>query len=165
MSIIDEHLRANTAYADSFLLGDLPARPARGLAVLACMDARLSVEQVLGLRPGDAHIIRNAGGIATEDALRSLIISQALLGTRDVMIINHTECGLLGVEDADLKAQLAQETGVMAETPEAFHTFHSLEENVREQVAKVRAHPWIKKETTVRGFIYDVRSGRLLEVT
>jgi carbonic anhydrase len=138
--------------------------PARKLAVVACMDARLTVEDVLGLNTGDAHIIRNAGGIVTEDAIRSLIISHYLLGTQEFMIINHTDCGMLTFEDEDLKQRLKQETGVTAATPETFHAFHDLEENVREQVEKVRSHPWTPEGIPVRGFIYDVKTGRLSEV-
>jgi carbonic anhydrase len=138
--------------------------PARKLAVVACMDARLTVEQVLGLETGDAHIIRNAGGIVTEDAIRSLIISHTLLGTQEFMIINHTDCGMLTFEDDELKSRLQKETGVTAATPETFHAFSELEDNLREQVQKVKSHPWIPQGIPVRGFIYDVKTGRLAEV-
>ena len=164
MSTIDESLQACAEFAKSFKLGALPIPPARHLAVVACMDARLTVEQMLGLDTGDAHIIRNAGGIVTEDAIRSLIISHYLLGTQEFMIINHTDCGMLTFEDEDLKSRLKQETGVTAATPETFHAFHDLEDNVREQIQKVKSHPWIPEEILVRGFIYDVKTGRLAEV-
>ena len=164
MSTIDESLKACEEFAKSFELGSLPIPPARKLAVVACMDARLTVEQMLGLGTGDAHIIRNAGGIVTEDAIRSLIISHHLLGTQQFMIINHTDCGMLTFEDEDLKSRLEQETGVTASTPETFHAFRDLKNNVREQIQKVKSHPWIPQEIQVRGFIYDVKTGRLAEV-
>ena len=164
MSIIDDRLNANQEYSRTFQLGGLPIPPARRLAVVACMDARLNVEEVLGLQTGDAHIIRNAGGVVTDDALRSLIISHHLLGTQAFMIINHTDCGMLTFEDDDLKARLQRETGKAAAAPEAFHAFHDLEAHLREQIARVRAHPWIPAGIPVRGFIYNVQSGALSEV-
>lgn len=164
MSIIDERLKANKDYSQDFKLGNLPMPPARKLAVVACMDARLTVEEMLGLKTGDAHIIRNAGGIITEDALRSLIISHYLLGTQEFMIINHTDCGMLTFKDEDLKARLQKETSKIAVDPETFHAFQDLEKNVREQITKVKSHPWMPKDVPVRGFIYDVKSGNLKEV-
>jgi carbonic anhydrase len=164
MTVIDERLKANKDYSRDFKLGDLPMPPARKLAIVACMDARLTVEEVLGLKTGDAHIIRNAGGIVTEDALRSLIISHYLLGTQEFMIINHTDCGMLTFKDEDLKAKLQQATSKTAVEPEHFHAFGDLEKNVREQISKVRSHPWIPEGIPVRGFIYDVKSGTLNEV-
>ena len=128
------------------------------------MDARLTVEQALGLKTGDAHIIRNAGGIVTEDALRSLIISHYLLGTQEFMVINHTDCGMLTFKDEDLKKQLQEKTQTTAAIPEAFHAFSDLEKNVKEQVEKIKSHPWMPKDVTVRGFVYDVREGKLHEV-
>ena len=164
MSVTDEVLRANEAYARQFTLGQLPMPPARKLAVVACMDARLTVEQVLGLRTGDAHVIRNAGGIVTEDALRSLVISHYLLGTQEFVIINHTDCGMLTFKDEELRAKLRQRWGTSVVAPLHFHAFSDVEDNVREQIQKVRSHPWIPREIPVRGFIYDVRTGRLAEV-
>jgi carbonic anhydrase len=164
MSIIDERLKANQEYAQQFKLGALAMPPARKLAIVACMDARLTVEQFLGLKTGDAHIIRNAGGIVTEDAIRSLIISHYLLGTQEFMIINHTDCGMLTFKNEDLKSRLKQETHVTAASPETFHAFGDLENNVREQVQKVKSHPWIPHDVPVRGFIYDVKTGKLNEV-
>ena len=158
-------MKANNDYAQSFTLGDLAMPPARQLAVVACMDARLTVEEMLGIKTGDAHIIRNAGGIVTEDALRSLIISHHLLGTQQLMIINHTDCGMLTFKDEDLRERLQNETGQVADTPVHFHSFSDLEGNVREQMQKVRAHPWIPDTFLVRGFVYDVKSGALKEVT
>lgn len=164
MSVIDETLQANRAYAQAFNLGHLPMPPARKLAVVACMDARLTVEQILGLKTGEAHIIRNAGGIVTEDALRSLLISHHLLGTQEFMIINHTDCGMLTFKDEDLRLRLQQQSGTAVVAPLHFHAFGGLEQNVREQIQKVKAHPWIPKQIPVRGFVYDVKTGRLTEV-
>lgn len=138
--------------------------PARKLAVLACMDARLTVEQFLGLKTGDAHIIRNAGGIATEDAVRSLIISHHLLGTEEILVVNHTDCGMLTFKDEDLRARLRQQTGAAVVAPARFYSFSDLDENVREQIQRIKTHPWLPKHLPVRGFIYDVRTGKLREV-
>ena len=138
--------------------------PAKKLAVLACMDARLDVELILGLKPGDAHIVRNAGGIATEDALRSLIISHHLLGTQEFMVINHTDCGMLTFKDHELTERLKRETGGVGVVPSAFHSFTNLDQNVKEQVMKLRAHPWIPRQIPIRGFVYDVKTGKLREV-
>ena len=164
MSVIDEAVKANELYAKSFALGHLPMPPARKLAVLACMDARLTVEQVLGLKTGEAHIIRNAGGIATEDAVRSLIISHHLLGTQEFVVINHTDCGMLTFKDEELREKLRKQTGAAVVAPARFYAFSNPEENVREQVQKIKTHPWVPREIPVRGFVYDVRSGRLHEV-
>ena len=137
--------------------------PARKLAIVACMDARLRVEQMLGLKTGDVHTIRNADIIVTEDTIRSLIISHTLLGTQEFMIINHTDCAMLTLKNDDLKARLKQETHVMASSPETFPPFRDPAENVREQIQKVRSHPWIPNGIPVRGFVYDVKTGRLNE--
>src|SRR5262245_5917179 len=155
-------LAENARYAAQFDRSALPLPPGRRLAVLACMDARLTVEDVLGLRSGDAHIIRNAGGIATDDAIRSLVISQQLLGTEEVIVVEHTGCGMLTFEDADVHRQLVEQTGVDIDL--AFHAFPELEANLREQVARIRAHPWIK-DVPVQGLIYDVDTGALRELT
>ncbi|GBD38430.1 Beta-carbonic anhydrase 1 [bacterium HR37] len=165
MSVIDDVLKANEEYARSFTLGTLPVPPALKLAVVACMDARVTVEQILGLKTGDAHIIRNAGGIVTEDAIRSLIISHHLLGTREIMIINHTDCGMLTFKDEELRARLKKTSGTSSVSPPCFHSFSNLEENVIEQIQKIKSHPWIPREVLVRGFIYDVKTGRLTEVS
>jgi carbonic anhydrase len=165
MSVIDELLQARSRNARDFTLGHLPMPPARKLAIVACMDARLTVEQVLGLKTGDAHIIRNAGGIVTEDAIRSLLISHYLLGTEEWMIINHTDCGMLTFKDEELLARLQREWETTAVTPAHFHAFSDLEANVRQQIQKVQSHPWVPSEIPVRGFIYDVKTGQLSEVT
>jgi carbonic anhydrase len=164
MSRTDETLAANKEYARDFRLGHLPMPPARKLAIVACMDARMSVEPMLGLKTGDAHIIRNAGGLVTEDALRSLVISQQLLGTEEVLIINHTDCGMLTFKDDNLRKKLIAQTGTDTVAPAHFHAFPDLEENVRKQIQKVVSHPWIPKTVSVRGFVYDVKSGQLKEV-
>lgn len=164
MSIIDEVLKNNEAYAKGFTQSNLPMPPAKKLAVVACMDARLVVSKILGTKEGDAHVIRNAGGIVTEDALRSLVISHYLLGTQEFMIINHTDCGMLTFKDDDLRGRLQKETGTDAVEPGRFFAFLDLEANVRQQIQKVKSHPWSPKQVPVRGFIYDVKTGRLREV-
>jgi carbonic anhydrase len=164
MPVTDEVLKADEDYARSFNLGQLAMPPARKLAILACMDARITVEEVCGLKTGDAHIIRNAGGIATEDALRSLIISHHLLGTQEFIVINHTDCGMLTFKDEALRKQLEQKTGAHPVEPAHFHAFGNLEDNVRAQVERIKSHPWIPKHISVRGFVYDVKTGRLNEV-
>jgi carbonic anhydrase len=165
VSSTDETLKANAEFARDFELGSLPKQPAKKLAIVACMDARLTVEQILGLQAGDAHIIRNAGGIVSDDALRSLIISNHLLGTTEILIINHTDCGMLTFKDQDLRQKLKAETGVEATVPTHFHAFSDLAENVRQQVERVKSHPWIPKGISVRGLIYDVKTGQLNPVT
>jgi carbonic anhydrase len=165
MNGIEEAVRANEGYARTFQLGHLPMPPARKMAIVACMDARLTVEQVLGLGTGDAHIIRNAGGIVTDDAVRSLIISHHLLGTQEFMIINHTDCGMLTFRDDDLRARLRRLSGTTPVVPDHFYAFRDVEENVREQIQRVRSHPWVPGHIPVRGFVYDVRTGKLDEVT
>ena len=163
MGVYEETLEANQQYAAGFGLGHLPMPPARKLAVVACMDARLTVEQFLGLKTGEAHIIRNAGGLATDDALRSLIISTRLLGTRTIFVIEHTDCGMLTFRDEQLRQQLKSETG--QETSHLdFHAFANLEENLRAQLRRIRENPFLPRDIELHGFIYDVRSGRLREV-
>ncbi|HEY6766119.1 MAG TPA: carbonic anhydrase [Candidatus Sulfotelmatobacter sp.] len=164
MSVADELLEANEQFVRSFNLGDLAVQPKRHVAVLACMDSRILFERCLGLKPGDAHMIRNAGGIATDDALRSLIVSHHLLDTQEFIVINHTDCGLLKVSEEELKQRLADKMGTAAGAPEQFHAFDDLEENVRRQVRRVKSHPWIPKHIPVRGFVYDVKTGKLSEV-
>lgn len=158
-------LEANRRYAEGFTRGGLPRPPSRKLAVVACMDCRLHVSKLLGLELGEAHIIRNAGGIVTEDALRSLIISHHIGGTQEFMIINNTDCGMLTFKDEELAARLEQATGKAPIAPARFYAFTNLEENVRRQIRRVRSHPWIPQGIPVRGFIYDVNTGRLTEVS
>jgi carbonic anhydrase len=164
MSVTDEVLHADEAYARDFKLGDLAMPPARKLAILACMDARITVEQVCGLKTGEAHIIRNAGGIATEDALRSLVISHHLLGTQEFIVINHTDCGMLTFKDEALRKHLEEKMGARSPELVQFHAFDDLEKNVRVQVERIKSHPWVPKHVAVRGFVYDVKTGRLHEV-
>jgi len=164
LSVADELLQANQEFVKNFNLGDLAVQPRRRLAVLACMDSRILFERCLGLQPGDAHMIRNAGGIATDDAIRSLIVSHHLLDTQEFIIINHTDCGLLRVKEYELRARLTDKMGAIASEPAHFYAFDDLEANLRQQVKKVKSHPWIPKHIPVRGFIYDVKTGRLTEV-
>jgi carbonic anhydrase len=161
MSVLSEFLAANQRYAGAFTKGALPLPPARKVAVLACMDARLDPARVLGLEEGDAHVIRNAGGRA-QDALRSLVISQQLLGTREVVVIHHTDCGMLTFTDADLRARLKAELDESTEMP--FLTFPDLEKSVRDDVAALRNERLLLKGVPVSGFVYDVRTGRLRQV-
>ena len=158
---LERVLAENARYAAQFDRSGLPLPPGRRLAILACMDARLSVEDVLGLRTGDAHIIRNAGGLATDDAIRSLVISQHLLGTEEVIVIEHTACGMLTFEDEPVRASIAQATGVRIDLQ--LHAFPDLEENLKAQVQRIRSHPWVKA-VPVTGLIYEVETGRLRQV-
>ena len=154
-------LRENRRYVDAFDRSALTAAPLSGLAVIACMDARLDVEEALGLRTGDAHIIRNAGGLATDDAIRSLIVSQERLGTDEVLVIGHTECGLENADEAAMRASLAARTGRSLDI--GFGSFPDLEASVRSQVERLRSHPWIRP-VPIHGLIFDVATGRLIEV-
>lgn len=154
-------LAENARYAATFDRPNLELPPSRKLAVLACMDARLTVEAVLGLRTGEAHIIRNAGGLATDDAIRSLVISQHLLGTEEILVIEHTGCGMLTFEDGPVQTSITEATGTSVNLP--FHSFPDLESNLIEQVKKIRAHPWIK-DVPVTGVVYEVETGRLRQV-
>ncbi len=163
MAVTDELVRNNEAYADRFDQGELPLPPAKKLAVLACMDARLDVHKILGLTEGDAHVIRNAGGVATDDAIRSLAISQRLLRTEEVILIHHTDCGMLTFRDDDVKKQIEDETGIRP--PFALEAFDDLDQDVRQSIARIRSSPFIPNKESVRGFIYDVGTGRLREVT
>lgn len=164
MSVIDDVLKANERYYQTFTGGMKPVQPQRKLAILTCMDSRIDVFDILGLDSGDAHVIRNAGGIVTDDALRSLILSHHLLGTQEFLVMNHTDCGLMMIGEEEMKGRLKRQSGTAAVAPAHFHTFTDLEENVREQVQKLRTHPWLPTSIPVRGFIYDVRTGRLTEV-
>jgi carbonic anhydrase len=163
MGIYEENLAANQQYAEKFALGHLPMPPARKLAVVACMDARLTVEQFLDLKTGDAHIIRNAGGLVTEDALRSLIISSHLLGTRTYYVIQHTDCGMLTFTDEKLREKLKTETGHDASHLH-FHSFSDVEKSVKKQLQTIRSNPFLPRDIDVHGFIYDVRTGKLREI-
>jgi carbonic anhydrase len=163
MSVTDELLENNAAYAESFEKEDLPLPPARGVAVVACMDARLDVHKILGLEEGDAHVIRNAGGVITDDEVRSLTISQRLLGTREIILIHHTDCGMLTFSDDELKAQIHEDVGLKPHF--SMESFSDLEEDVRQSIARINASPFVPHKESVRGFIYEVETGRLREVT
>jgi len=162
MSVTDELIRNNEGYAKSFTKGDLPLPPAKHVAVLACMDARLDVHKILGLHEGEAHVIRNAGGVATDDAIRSLTISQRLLGTNEIVLIHHTDCGMLTFKDDDLKGKIQAEVGIKPAF--SLEAFDNLEDDVKQSIARIEASPFIPNKKSVRGFVYDVRSGRLNEV-
>ena len=159
MSVTDELLRN----AETFDQGALPLPPAKKVAVVACMDARLNPYALLGLNEGDAHVIRNAGGVITDDEIRSLSISQRLLGTEEIILIHHTDCGMLTFADDDFRLHLQQETGIKPEW--AAEAFQDLEEDVRQSMARIRASPFIPRKDAVRGFVYDVKTGTLAEVT
>ena len=163
MSVTEELLQNNAAYAESFEKGDLQLPPARGVAVVACMDARLDVHKILGLQEGDAHVIRNAGGVITDDEIRSLTISQRLLGTREIILIHHTDCGMLTFSDDELKAQIHEDVGLKPHF--SMESFSDLEEDVRQSIARIQASPFISHKESVRGFIYEVETGRLREVS
>src|SRR5437588_717287 len=163
MTVTDELLQNNARYAERFQKGDLPLPPAKGVAVVACMDARLHVSKILGLEEGDAHIIRNAGGVVTDDAIRSLAISQRLLGTGEIILIHHTDCGMLTFKDDEFRRQIQEETGVRPEW--AAEAFPNLEDDVRQNIARIKASPFIPQKASVRGFVYEVESGKLREVT
>jgi carbonic anhydrase len=163
MTATDELLRNNAEFAAKFDKGDLPMPPGRNLAVVACMDARLNVYALLGLREGEAHVIRNAGGVVSDDVLRSLVISQRLLGTREVILIHHTDCGMLTFSDDQVKADIEADTGLRPHF--ALESFPDLERDVRQSIARIKASPFVPHKDSVRGFVYDVRSGALEEVT
>jgi carbonic anhydrase len=162
MSVTDELLANNERYAASFDKGDLPLRPAKKVAVVACMDARLHPYAILGLQEGDAHVIRNAGGVVTDDEIRSLAISQRLLGTEEIILIHHTDCGMLTFRDDEFKAQVQSDTGIKPEW--AAEAFSDLDEDVRQSIARIKANPFIPHKDSVRGFVYEVETGRLREV-
>ena|SRR3989442_1294895 len=163
MTVIDELVRNAESYGESFDRGDLPLPPAKRVAVVACMDARLNPYGLLGLHEGDAHVIRNAGGVITDDEIRSLSISQRLLETREIMLIHHTDCGMLTFGDDDFRKEIQRETGVKPEW--SAEAFDNLEEDVRQSIARIKASPFIPNKENVRGFVYDVHTGGLTEVT
>lgn len=163
MSSTDELLENNERYAEAQQRPELPAAPAKAIAVIACMDARFHVSKILGLEEGDAHIIRNAGGVVGDDAIRSLAISQRLLGTREVMLIHHTGCGMLTFKDGELSEQIQRETGIRPEW--AAGAFEDLDADVRESIARIKASPFIPHTDSVRGFVCELETGRLREVT
>ncbi|MEA2132365.1 MAG: carbonic anhydrase [Solirubrobacteraceae bacterium] len=163
MSQTDELLKNNEAYAEKFDKGGLPLPPARKVAVVACMDARLNPSFLLGLEEGDAHVIRNAGGVITDDEIRSLAISQRLLGTEEIILIHHTDCGMLTFQDDDFRRQIQEDTGIKPQW--AAESFADLEEDVRQSKARIEASPFVPRKDSIRGFIYDVDTGRLQEIS
>jgi carbonic anhydrase len=162
MSATDDLLRNNEQYAESFDKADLPLPPAKKLAVVACMDARLVPTRILGLEEGDAHVIRNAGGVVTDDAIRSLAISQRLLGTEEIVLIHHTDCGMLTFTDDEFRRSLHEDTGIKPAW--AAESFTDLDEDLRQSIARIQASPFIPNKDAIRGFVYEVETGRLREV-
>jgi carbonic anhydrase len=163
MSVTDELLQNAADYAKSFDKGDLPLPPAKKVAVLACMDARVAPMRVLGLEEGDAHVIRNAGGVLSDDAIRSLAISQNLLGTEEIILLHHTDCGMLTFTDDQFRDRLEQDVGAAPSWP--VHTFSDLEGDVRESIRRIKESPFIPNNGSVRGFVYEVETGKLREVS
>jgi carbonic anhydrase len=163
MSTTDDLLRNNETYAASFDKGELPLPPAKKLAVVACMDARLNPYGILGLQEGDAHVILNAGGVITDDEIRSLAISQRLLGTEEIILIHHTDCGMLTFTDDEFKRAVQDDVGIKPEW--AAEAFPDLDEDVRQSIARIKASPFIPNKDSVRGFVYEVETGRLREVS
>jgi carbonic anhydrase len=162
MSVTDDLLKNNERYAADFGKGELPMPPAKKLAVVACMDARLVVSRILGLEEGDAHVIRNAGGVVTDDEIRSLAISQRLLGTEEIILVHHTDCGMLTFTDDEFKRSIQDDTGIKPEW--AAEAFNDLDEDVRQSIARIKASPFIPHTDSVRGFVYEVETGKLREV-
>jgi carbonic anhydrase len=161
MTATDEYLANNARYAEGFS-GPLPMPPSAHVAVVACMDARLNVYAILGLGDGEAHVIRNAGGVVTDDEIRSLAISQRLLGTTEIILIHHTDCGMLTFTDDGFKKSIQDETGI--KPPWAAEAFGDLDEDVRQSIARIKASPFVPHTDSVRGFVFDVATGRLNEV-
>jgi carbonic anhydrase len=161
MSATDDYLKRNARYAEDFT-GPLPLPPSRHVAVVACMDARLNVYAILGLGDGEAHVIRNAGGVVTDDEIRSLAISQRLLGTREIILIHHTDCGMLTFTDDAFKRSIQDEIGI--KPPWSAEAFTDLDEDVRQSIARLKASPFIPHKDSVRGFVFDVATGKLDEV-
>jgi carbonic anhydrase len=161
MTVTDDLLANNNRYAQGFS-GPLPLPPSKHVAVVACMDARLNVYGILGLQEGEAHVIRNAGGVITDDEIRSLTISQRLLGTQEIILIHHTDCGMLTFTDDDFKASIQQDTGIKPEW--AAEAFPDLDEDVRQSINRIKASPFIPHKDSVRGFVFDVATGKLNEV-
>jgi carbonic anhydrase len=163
MTVTDDLLRNNAEFAKSFGNGDLPMPPGKALAVVACMDARLNVYALLGLEEGQAHVIRNAGGVVSDDVLRSLVISQRLLGTREVILIHHTDCGMLTFTDDQVKADIEADVGLRPHF--ALEAFPDLERDIRQSIARIKASPFVPNKDSIRGFVFDVATGQLQEVT
>jgi len=162
MTATNDFIAANKSYAEDFTKGGQPIPPAKKVAVVACMDARIETGRLLGLEEGDAHVIRNAGGVVTDDVIRSLAISQRLLGTTEIVLIHHTDCGMLTFKDDDVKAQIEEDTGVRPSF--ALEAFPDLEDDIRQSVRRIETSPFVPHKDKIRGFVYDVETGRLNEV-
>ena len=162
MNTTDELVENSKRYAESFDKGNLPLPPAKKVAVVACMDARLIPTRVLGLEEGDAHVIRNAGGVVTDDEIRSLAISQHLLGTEEIILIHHTDCGMLTFSDDEVKAQIHEDTGIRPTF--ALEAFADLDDDIRQSIARIQASPFVPRKDKVRGFVYEVETGKLREI-
>jgi carbonic anhydrase len=162
MTVTEELLKNNEAYARSFTKGGLPSPPGKRIAIVACMDARLDTHRLLGIEEGDAHVIRNAGGVVTDDVIRSLTISQRLLGTTEIVLIHHTDCGMLTFKDDEVKARIEADTGIRPAF--ALEAFPDVAADVRQSIARIKASPFVPHKESVRGFIYDVETGHLSEV-
>ena len=163
MTATDDALKNNAQYAEGFDKADLPLPPALNMAVVACMDARLDTHKLLGIQEGDAHVIRNAGGVVTDDVIRSLVISQRLLGTREVVLVHHTDCGMLTFRDDDVKDAILADTGLRPSF--AMEAFGNLEGDVRQSIARIKASPFVPAKDQIRGFVYDCATGLLSEVS
>jgi len=163
MSTTDELLENNGRYAAAFSKGDLPMPPGKQVAIVACMDARIETGRMLGIEEGDAHVIRNAGGVVSDDVIRSLTISQRLLGTREIILVHHTDCGMLTFQDADVKEQILSDTGIRPHF--ALEAFPDVDEDVQQSITRIRASPFIPHTDQIRGFVYEVETGRLREIT
>jgi carbonic anhydrase len=159
----DDLLANNEKYAASFAKGDLPMPPGQKVAVVACMDARLDPARALGLEEGDAHVIRNAGGVVSEDAIRSLVISQRLLGTEEIILIHHTDCGMLTFTDGAVKDSIEADTGIRPSF--ALEAFSDLDTDIRQSIARIKASPFVPNKDNIRGFVYEVETGKLREVS
>lgn len=165
MSVLDDVLRVNAEFVRTYDTGRATAPVSRKLAVVACMDYRIPLAEAFGLKPGDAYVIRNAGGVVTEDVIRSLLVAHYRLGVEEVLIVNHTACGMQTFKDEDLRADIRTRCGTDAIAPEQFHAFQSLEDNVRRQIQRIKSHPWMPAPIRVNGCIYDVHTGRLSVVS
>jgi carbonic anhydrase len=163
MSVTEELLANNAEYAEKFDKGGLPLPPSKKVAIVACMDARVMPALILGLKEGEAHVIRNAGGVVTDDEIRSLAISQRLLGTEEIILIHHTDCGMLTFNDDEFRRAIQEDTGIKPTW--SAEAFGDLEEDVRQSIARIKASPFIPNKDSVRGFVYEVETGRLREVS
>ena len=165
MSVLDDVLRTNAEFVRTYDSSRATAPVSRRLAIVACMDYRIPLAEAFGLKPGDAYIIRNAGGVVTEDVIRSLLVAHYKLGVEEILIVNHTKCGMQTFRDEELRADIRHQRGTDAIAPEQFHAFQSLDDNVRQQIQRVKSHPWMPSRIPVNGCIYDVHTGRLSVVS